>query len=323
MSKFILRLLLLMGIYLVCAQLMKRATPFYLGNVMLAQKMPLFNEVGVQYNTAFFGNSLVNRQLNPITFDKHTTRNTKTFNLASDATPFEECAFIVENFLDIKEFANIENVLIILNHSGKLQERNLHTYRTANYHDLSRLKFGLNYRSDSKDSKLNHIYAFLENNLGMFRISRWLEIFQIKSTRPAQGVTHAGFEATSQSGLLPIDASNISAQNVNNLLEGRTTRITDRISLMKRPLNHKEMVLYQAAIDLKTKVEKNGRNLHYVFLPNSVLYYKLNIPGSIYLGDGPDFQEYFTPEYWFNAGHLNDIGSEVLTKKLAEKFNTL
>lgn len=324
MKKYLIRVLLFGCIYIVTIQLVRFVVPFYMGNVQLVQKMPLFKKVSGNTNTLVFGNSLINRQFNPLTFDEYTLKNTKTFNLATDGTPFEECAYLIENFLKTDLLQGTERIILMLSHAQGIRDRNLHTYKTSYYHDFKRMLFGIGYRSSDEEMVRNHYYSTLENYAGLFRIKRLIEYNKILETRPPHGLTHAGYEPASKLfGGFPPDVSNVPPQYIDELERWEKFKASQETERINKPLTKKEQVLYDYAIDLKNLVESKGIKLHYLFLPNDILFFRFNIPGSIYLGDGPEFPEYFYPDNRFNAGHLNDIGAELYTKRIAEKFNEL
>ena len=307
--------------YLAFVTALRWTTPFYYGNVMLAQKMPLFKQNCGQYNTAIFGNSTVNRQFNPVTFDSLTESSTHTFNLSSDGTPFEECAFILENFLNDECFENVKTVFLVVNHSQRLRDENKNTYKIAYYHDLKRLQYNLAYRYDDPEDKRAHWDGFLENMLGRFRFSRIIEMDQAYATRPLHGVSHRGFDPTSQMyGGFEKDASSMRPDQAEALL-AYAKRTTSESQAIHRPFSKRDSVLYHSALNLKKEVESQGKVMHYIFLPNDPNYFRYKIPNSIYLGDGPEFPEFFEPTMRFNAAHLNDIGSEIYSERIAQKYN--
>ena len=99
-----------------------------IGNSFFKQKIIDYDRQATQINTVFFGNSWINRQLNPIFFDSLTTSNTRSYNLATDATPFMERSFLLEKFLNKYQ---PKQIIFLVSPSIGIQRENLHHYRTC------------------------------------------------------------------------------------------------------------------------------------------------------------------------------------------------
>jgi len=71
--------------------------------------------------------------------------------------------------------------------------------------------------------------------------------------------------------------------------------------------------------DFQRLAFENNKELIFIFQPNQFSCYAHNLPNSIYLGDGIDCQDYFTPDMWWDLKHLNHKGARWNTTRFAEK----
>lgn len=314
MRKFLKKFILAFCLYLCLTVVVRQFVPFYFGNDQLTEKFKLFNAYSDKFNTVFFGPSTINRHIIPYSFDKATRNQTTSFSLAADATPFAERSYLVENFMNQYE---IKNIFLQVSHSANINENNMHTLRSVHYHDLKRLRYFFAYRSSNFEELKKNILSFFENGLFMFRLKHLLASeYKLKEY------------SFKNRGYLPMDEGDINEYGQNRNFARQQEKYESAIAKglnFTKPKNIKTNSSDRAIINECKRLEKvaeaKGVNLYFVFLPSDILYYKAEgLKNKLYLGDGPDFIEYFDFENRYNFSHLNENGAELFTERLAKKF---
>lgn len=318
MRKFCLSTGLVLFIWICLGQTLKVTIPFYYGNIQLAKKIPVFAKLGPEVNTLFFGNSTIHRQLDPSLFDSHTRNNTKSFNLGTDATSFEENYFIIENLLKYGFLKNTERIFLAIDHSMGIADDNMHTLRSVYYHDIRRLSYLIQYNRNNYAEIWKNLISFVENNLGIYRFRRCIQIPNFPELSP-YSINNFGYEPLNIEANLPGDYSFVSTEHSD---------ILKRIGAYKgssnlRPASQRDQEITRKIYSLKSLLEQNNIELVCIFLPNNRLFFQYDENSAIYLGDGPDFKEFFAIENRFNFGHLNEKGNYFFTKRIAQEYNKL
>lgn len=316
MKKFLTKFILVVLLYLGLVFLIKQALPFYHGNDELVQKFEIFEQHQEHVNTVFFGPSNINRHIEPRTFDKQTRNKTQSFNLATDACPFPETSFLVENFM--RKY-DVENIIMHVGSSAEIKEANLHTLRTVYYHDFKRFRFSLSHRKENFSEIKKHVVSFIENVALMFRLKNVLSVSN----------ESLGYDFRNK-GYIPMDEKYLANKDRQNPTfvkqEAKFQKIAKRFMSFRPTENFKtyqtDIAIIEECKRLHQVAEKQGVNLYFLFLPSDVLYYKAeDLQNKLYLGDGRDFPEYFDFNLRYNQGHLNSIGADIFSEKLGKTFN--
>lgn len=75
---------------------------------------------------------------------------------------------------------------------------------------------------------------------------------------------------------------------------------------------------------LENYLQERNIKLTVIFKPNQYEYYNSKLEHKLYLGDGIDFPNYFSKQYWFDLGrHLNAKGAQIYTNKLSQEAKNL
>jgi len=317
MQKVFTKILFFFVIYWSLMFVFKSLVPVYLGNHQLTQKMLSFKPEANKINTVFFGNSTVNRQIDPIVFDQFTTSNTYSYNLAADATPMMERSFLIEWF--VKNY-KVERIILLVGHSADLRDVNLNTLRIVSYHDWKRLLYTFKYRAEKPREILKHIGAYIKNQLAMFRVKELLKYRSIQNATPQAFKSNRGYLALD----IEKQATNFQSEKFAEEADKYKqlfAKVNQKIDFSRFTLTHKDRAIIEECNRLQKILESHGTELIFLFSPNSPHYYHYDLKNSIYMGDGIDFQEYYKFENRYDPGHLNSKGADIYSKRLGLLFN--
>lgn len=315
MKNFLLKLILFFAIYLSIVGVCRLILPSQVGNEFLLKKLEDYQTKSSNVNTVFFGNSYINRHINPLIFDSLTTIPTVSYNLATDATPFMERSFIMETFL---KKHRPDRVIMLVCPSADIREENLNHLRTIYYHDLKRTNYGLSYRHDKPKQKFYHLISFVRNQLQLFSLK---DLFTLQLTGESlpEVVQH-------QRGFFGYDQETGMVHNpglVKNKIafEKRLNQLKTKGPVEHFDLKEADHVMYQECLRLKQVAAGLDVELYFLFLPGSPRYAQFDLDNTIYMGDTRDLAELYDFSNWYNKGHLNTKGAELFSIKAAEAFN--
>ena len=296
-------------------------SPKLIGNPNYAKKLHHFEKNNKNYNTVFYGNSLINRQLNPRTFDEHTKKKTKSFNLAWDATPQHESSFLIEEFLKTNK---VDRVIVPVTGAMGIHDVNLHTTRVSYFLNKQSLSFAFKYFKGKGDQHYNHVLSYLEKLLCVNRIKHIIEF--------NRGVSKLEKPWKEGRGFYALDKEFFGENSKKNQAPGYVKekfKYEKKLKAQKKAMGNKyvlkdrDHVLQEECKRLEEIGKKYNTDIIFLFFPNSPVYKHFDVEKSIYVGDGIDFQEYYTFENRYNRGHLNSVGAEMFSKRVAEKFNLI
>lgn len=303
--------------------------PPYVGNVVISKKIDYLEEQDYivnnkEINTLFMGSSTIYRHLNPIIFDKNTTTSTHSFNLGADATQVNEIEYILKKFL--KTNPPLKKIIIAVQHDNTgIVPFNLHTSRATYYQDIASLKFSLEYFSNSTYQIKNNCISFLENQLSVRHIPPLLKEQNNNDLLKENISNFRGFFPFDYKFPGATQSPRLSSKK-DKLAKGfqrqSKFKYTDSAKAkLKASSSKRDTILLKKYLQIKEIVEANNIEVNFLFFPNSSLFYKIQLPNSIYLGDAYQFPAYYDFDNWYNNKHLNSLGAEAFSKRLAEVYN--
>lgn len=341
MKKIIVKMVLFIAIYLIIANFISTLTPYHWGNPWYSSKIQYLEESNdMNYNTFFFGSSLVYRQIAPITFDSilntHEKNNSNSFNLGAPATFTPQNYYLYENFLESPLSKNAKYCFIELREVDLLNDYFLHQERTTYWQNYSDLKFI--FRSINENPKLaykrktlayrNYLVSYFEN---LFHLGHFGQ--QLNSPN------YYSVDYVGKNGFFPLQLQlEYTSDSVvkNNLVIRKNSIIKDPGLVSKRK---------QAVLKEYTKVEDNydythlrkinalieiskEKGIHLVFIisPRYITKELLNLSSQISsmhlidMANPEKFETLYTIENSFDIGHLNTKGAHEYTKLLALEF---
>ena len=294
--------------------------PYYWSNSLLTQKIEYLKSNPELYNTVAIGSSKVYRHFIPKEFDE--IANTKSFNLGAPAMFMLEYYYLLDNLTE--ENTNIKNILFLASPPVPIAKMNLHSIRSKYFMDWKRSFFSMKFFKNDWDQMYKHALSFLENIFNIGEFSHIISYhFEDKESLSKYLVEEKGFFALDHeehlykdNGLKRRKANFVNVQG-NRPLAG----IDKRMPEVNWKLSYEEQTFLDELEQIQILCNKKGVNIQFIFLPNSYIQQKSDFLKTLYLGDGVEFPEYFSPEYIYDKGHLNNKGAILFTKRLAKLYS--
>lgn len=308
MITYLKNIILFVFTFLVISNMIQCFVPYYIGNAQFETKYQSFKTESDLYNTIFLGNSQINRHVIPSVFDKYTNNKTKSYNLATDATPFTELSYLTENVIRNEK---AKNIFLVLFRSAPITQNNLHKPRLNYYHDLRRTRLAFRLSQSSYEQKKFHLISFIHKYTFSFIGLIFKERYPIDSEYYNQGFLSYDEEAN----ILSVEPKDQSEQQMIEIL------IPQKINIpYNETLSDEYLIMQDECLRLSQLATSMHKNLYFIFLPNDMSYKSMNLPNSLSLGTGESFPEYFNPEIYYNRTHLNGDGAILYSKQLAKVY---
>lgn len=312
MKKYLLRFLFFWVTYLTLSWIYSLITPFYYANQQFSAKHKSYEPKKELYNTLFFGNSQINRHVDPSTFDSINRGATYSFNFAADASPFLELSYLVEHSLD--KF-DAKNYIVIISKSGKLRPANLYKPRMNYYHDFRRYRMSMRINNDKSTQMKYHTVAFIMNKTRSI-FDQFLSI--TFENDPLISHYKQGFLAYDKES----EIKNITWDKAERL--SFYSAIIPPLKTIKyntaESFDAEDKLIIEEANRLNDLAISQDKKLYFLFMPNDQNHKRYELPNTIYLGDGEVFPEFYEPENYFNKTHLNEKGAIEFSKRLGKVF---
>ena len=311
---------------------------YYYGNDILAGKMEVFQSEADKYNAVFIGSSVVLRNIDPRVFDSSLpdSLGITSFNLGSGGTVPPETYIFYENFLK-HHGSGLKYAFIELRDIGIFDPFHLHTLRKRYWITPGEYLFIL--RSDmpspkSRDIKLNNaryygismlerllIIDYFNDIYGKSTEGREVQEFRLKMVRDEENRGFLGLEGRSvrQQQFL-MDTTSLA-----RIADAYRSVSSDR-DKYSHSTAHAERI--KRLIELS---EKHGVQCYFILHPKhrpeqitATLLTALQIPEKnlINLADPDLTPELYLARYSFSESHFNMRGAKLLSKMIAEKFNS-
>lgn len=311
---------------------------YYYGNDILEGKMKVYSPDSGRYNAVFIGSSVVLRNIDPKVFDSSLpdSLGITSFNLGSGGTLPPETYIFYENLLK-QHGAGLKYAFIELRDIGIFDPFHLHTLRKRYWITPGEYLFIL--RSDLPSPKTRDIKL---SNARYYGISMLERLFIVDYFNDIYGKSTEGREVQEFRLKMVRDEENRGFLG----LEGRSVRqqqfLMDTTSLVRiaeayrRVSSEREKYAHSTAHADRIKSlielsEKHGVKCYFILHPKhrpdqitSTLLTAMQIPEKnlINLADPDITPELYLARYSFSESHFNMRGAQVLSKMIAEKFNS-
>lgn len=317
--------------------------PYYWGNQGWVTKMDLLKSQPNEYNTFFIGSSRIYRQVNPMVFDS-ISKTTNSFNLGFAATFNPETYYLLNGLLKDDDF-KVRNLVVEMQPLIRISKVNNHTRKVKYFMNFRMFKFVFkhffnspNYSLKAKIKTLKaYFISYGENlfNIGLLKDSieyfRRNGDFESKGEYYRLGHSKRGFLSLQEQ--LMLYPNNHLQERVNEFKADSSQSIIRKKILINSKADSSNFKLNSVHNDYVHKLIKiaGEKNIHIVFvLPPKLsrlsfkqvypIFKKLPQKNKIDLLDPMKYPEFYKEENSFDIGHLNDNGSEIFTKSLAQKF---
>ena len=339
MKKYILKVLFITIIIIVLINLGKLFVPYYWGNADFATKVKYLNNHSSEYNTFFFGSSVVHHQISPVVFDSVvnsvTSEKIKSFNLGSPATLPPQSYYLYENFLKQNTESNIKYVFIALKNLA-IPSRPIRDEYWQNISDVTFL-----YKVISEENYLTFwqkiaywrhtVYRYLNNLFAVKQLATYL--FSKDFYDPL-------YLGEKKDGFLSLDYQYKHTTHLKNkkgmevlrkqLLDTNlTTRKLTSLEVSKMLKNkgklvsktHLKRINHLIAIS-----EEKGNKLIFFISPKSTnqhlidLYKKLPVQNRLEFSQSIHFKDIFLKDNLYDAAHANEKGAALYSEIFAKEF---
>lgn len=336
MKIFIIKISVFCCILLLCLMIIGWSVPYYWGEPCLVAKMASFKQRKNEFNTLFIGSSRVYRGIDPSIFDSLTLQKTKSFNLGIRGMNGLEVFEFYNNFLHHDISPSLKYVIMELQDIPIIADRNLHTIRSQYYLNYQNYMFAIKYFYADESLNKRKRVRIIKN----YTIAYSEKLFKIGLLKPMliflfmPDAINEKWLGKSYDGFYPLEEAlghdNRRWKSIRKnprLLESRLKRTKQ---LYQQQLLAEPNKIYLQK--LQNVIEQSQQhNIHIIFLifplsSGSTLLpvvNKINSYHKIDLANPFENAEFYTIDYCFDKGHLNDKGAKLFTERLAEKFNHL
>lgn len=315
MKKYIYRLGFLLFVYLLIISLSNKILP-YAGNDTFAAKIRAFDKINEQsekpINTIFIGSSIFNRSIDPFIFDKYTSSRTNSYNLCTDGTSTIEISYLLDKFLSTR---HVDKVFIGVWPILPLNDASASTVKNTYYHDVKRFSSILKGNLYAKDIWL-HTKAYIKRTLGVFLPKEGSKLLNKKQSFPENYYNNRGFYAADEE-FGDSKWTNEKIEDLYNTLY--EVRLKSNMHLpSKLALNPKDEDLLKWYSNIYKELSNKNIEAYFIYLPHTQhIDRKLNFINSIII---EPYEDFFKPEFYFDANHLNRKGADIFSRQLAFAF---
>lgn len=312
-------------------------SPYYYGNPIYLEKFGYLNDTKEEYDLVFMGSSRTLRQVNPKHVDEELSADTQSFNLGAGGTFGLQVLYAAEHLLlDRDVLPNLRLLVVELQLPQPIADANLHAARSKYYIDSKRYNSAADfvhaYYSPAEASVYNQNYrsAWLERlmNIGLIRA----QLFSLFSPRNG-----GHFLGEQENGYVPLDDENGKRsyqERRRDFIENKDLYLKEFYSNRDRQLEGVDVgeAYLQEHLDLINLGRRKGIHVVFVLLPGGfhlpqagtmAIYNQIPSDCRIDVGSRGKWPILYDPALYFDRGHLNEVGADLLSKFLAEELRTL
>jgi len=293
------------------------------GNTLLREKYDFF--LKGQYNTVAIGSSKIFRHFNANQFDTLcSAEGIKSFNLGVEGTFPPETYYFLEQLL--RENTQLKNILLEVRAIDAEEYANWHTIRSYYWLDLKKYRDYLSIINQQRAPTSRKVFAYLSGSVATF--DRYLSIgkgeyilnrYRIGYPQEEDFTANKGFEPFKQgSYTIPKDTSEFVR------MTEASKQAFEKIQPNKYSKTHLEFLS-----KLSEMARQKGINLYFImgesqkeFMYNDLLPLFIHIDSlsSLTISNANVYPDLYYVKNKANVTHLNEAGSRLFTKYLAEQF---
>ena len=331
MKKFLFRIfaffIFIISIFILLAYL----PPYYWGSPSFGGKIKYFEENKLDPDILFVGPSTVMRNIIPSQFDRLIDSDLNSFSLTADGSLPRHSKYIFENFIK-KNRGKIKYVFFELESFDQFGEMRYHSTYSKYYTNIFWLFDGLKYIRNletldaitKRELYKKNIVSYFENFFKIGVRTDFLNSFKESSYKH-----FIAMNGKHKTGYMPLPKRKKQRKFLPNYLDKLLASKKKAYSgiNINSPYNSSLSNFYIKDIDYYLQ---QGIRIIYLLPPREYkldtdsemlqLFKSLPEGHKIDLANPFLFPEFYAIENRFDRGHLNDAGSVIYTKKLAEIF---
>lgn len=321
--------------------MLRYLSPFYYGNPIYLHKFPYLHAPEKEINTIFFGSSRIFRQIDPAVFDQSFCGEMNSFNMGAGGTFGLEINYVVEHFLKDKNKIpkNLRWLVIELQTPVSITDENLHSPKSKYFVDHKRYRIGSDfykstYAPDEAIKAVDNLRSsFIENilSIGLLRM-QLLSLIPQNANQSFLGKNFDGFVPLNRDITTDMERRQDFIKNVESYVNDfQMLYAIDGRQNVASYSNVSEAYV-RALKELITISKERGIHVCFVVLPTGfkidqantlAIYEELPATNRIDVGSFQKFPELYDPELYFDRGHLNKRGADILSRMLAEEICNL
>jgi len=313
---------------------LRLAVPYYYANPIYLEKFNYLDKTDADHDLVFMGSSRTFRQIAPRKIDEEMGGDIRSFNLGAGGTFGLEVLYAAEQLLSKRDTLPKMRVLVIeIQLPQPITDTNLRAARSKYYVDFKRYRsaddfFSSYYTLSEADLHMrNYRNAWLERalNIGLIRS----QIFSLIG-RGARNV----FLGNEGSGYVPLDEEihkRSYYERRRDFVENLETYVNEFYVRRGRKLETVDIgdVYLKQHLDLIEMGLSKGIRVIFMLLPSGfqlsssgpeAIYAKLPEESRIDVGSQESWPMLYNPNLYFDRGHLNKSGAELLSKILGREL---
>lgn len=341
-------LLLLVGVVNVflSRSIYKKVTPFFWGNQAITDKRNYIVKNKDDYNLMFFGSSKTFHQIDPVLFDSIVSKDMEvhSFNYGIQNLLPPESFYLYENLLK-EDSLHFKYVLMELNWFPNIKYKNLHTRRNFYWLNNDNYVYTINSAINSRIPLPYKVWTVGTRSVNYidktFNIGIVNEIFNYHAQENDETALTLDVLKDNK-GFLPVNRDSAAKGKNSYFLSERYRKEIEEVkrassvSFAKyedvENFDYYNEIYFEKINHLIKLSEDRGIHLIFTMPPQwkSYQYDELiplfeQIPENhkIQFADSRKYPELFKKENLFDADHVNEQGSRILTKLIAEKFRII
>lgn len=343
MRYFLTRLICVIAAVALVVGAIRFFVPFYYGNPIYIEKFKNLRAVEDEVSAIFFGSSHTFRQLSPVVFDESFGGGMQSYNMGAPGAFGLEVNYIVKHFMEDRRRlpSNLKWLIVELQLPKPINEENLHSPKTKYFIDSKRYRIGVDFYKayfqyeEASEAISNLRASFLENilNIGLLR-TQLFSLLQLHAGNSYSGEHNDGFVAldtiaNTKSGMQRrIDFLENQETYVDSFRPGKVNNVHLENGNASR-IGQEYLVAHEKLIQIAQDIDIN---IVFVILPagfkhdldaNYALYDQLPEANIVDVGSFARYPDFYDPDLYFDRGHLNKKGAEMLSEALVKEIRFL
>ncbi|TAH27661.1 MAG: hypothetical protein EAZ07_00240 [Cytophagales bacterium] len=328
------------------------ANKSYWGFEELETKRHVFDQKIKTYNNLFIGSSRFYRQIDPITFDKNidSSFGLQSFNYGLHSLSPPQVYDVYEEIL-AKDSLQLKYAFLELMNVPQVAIVNLTSDRVIYWYNWQSYWFAVKAISQSNRTIVRKIYGIFSHTFCYFEyllnFKMWSKVNQLK-TKQESGNADLEIAGKNLNGFYSYDEEMNTRNKANFDYKGMLKGYNDFMNDTSSVSDYKaySQLAFSSSIDtinynkihlhkIQQLIEKSKqKDIHLiVFLPPRLVVedYEELIPifaqipkdHRIEISNSHLYPELYLAKYTFDFGHLNEVGAQIFSKKIAQEFNKL
>jgi hypothetical protein len=309
--------------------------PYYWGNEAAFAKSTYLNQHRNEFNTLFVGSSKTYHQLNVAYFDSLTEGKTRSFNYGIEGIAAADIYYYMDHLVG-EDTGDLKYVFLELYDISFMAPQILHTREQKFWFNFSSWLFTVKTISASNNPATEKCAGLSLNTVNfcecLMKFDLIKDVYRFKHQKPEQlllGSAKTGYVSLENAVINRefIDAGRkhfLINDSLNNLVKNASITAFSKVGSEKLNVPH-----FEKLVALIEKMHAKGIKVTIVLGPRSYeMQYENTLPVFIKIDKSPKlnlasatvYPEFYDKRYSYDVAHLNQEGSMIYTRRIAEEF---